>query len=147
MPHPILMCMNGESTHKQVKILICKLMANLMAITCHRGHGKGHLGLLQDPVIYLASNGAPFTIPATKLPAVVPVGATTPQCEELWATYIAECQAWTTYCLILSTTRVQLPLPSMMSTMWYLTIQLKGSMNACLSCAFSQHIRRSVNRI
>ncbi len=81
MPHPILTHVNGEPTHKQVKILIRELTANLMAIACPWGHGKGRLGLLQDPASYLARNGAPFTIPAVKLSAypIVPVGATTHQ--------------------------------------------------------------------
>jgi hypothetical protein len=48
MPHPILTRVLGESTHKQVKDDLCKLTANLMAVTCPWGHGKGHLGLLQD---------------------------------------------------------------------------------------------------
>jgi len=38
-----------------------------MAVSCPWGHNKGHLGLLQDPAIYLARNGAAFTIPANPL--------------------------------------------------------------------------------
>jgi hypothetical protein len=79
MPHPILTQVVGEPTHKEVKNALCKLTANLMAISCPWGHDKGHLGLLQDPGIYLACNRVPFTIPATKSPHyhVVLVGATT----------------------------------------------------------------------
>jgi len=109
MPHPSLTRIKGEPTHKQVKIVLRELTANLMAVSCPWGHDKGHLGLLQDPVIYEARNGAPFTIPAAEPPAypVVPVGATAPQREELHATNAAARKAWTTYRLVLAITRDQ----------------------------------------
>jgi hypothetical protein len=50
MQHPIV----GEPTHKQLKLIPHKLTANLMAVSCPWGHNKGHLGLLQDPALYLA---------------------------------------------------------------------------------------------
>ncbi len=77
-----------------------------MAVSCRWGHEKGHLGLFQDPTIYLACNGAQFDIPTAKSPAypIVPTGATTPQHKELRATNAAACKAWTTYCLVLSIT-------------------------------------------
>ncbi len=68
MPHGILTRITGERTHKQLKILEKELAANLMAIPCPWGHGKGHLGLLQDPVLYLQCNGAAFTVPAVVPP-------------------------------------------------------------------------------
>jgi hypothetical protein len=68
MPHATLTRINGEPTHKLLKILEKKLAANLMAIPCPWGHGKGHLGLLQDPVLYLQCNSAAFTIPAAAPP-------------------------------------------------------------------------------
>ena len=109
MPHPSLTRIRGEPTHKQVKIVLRELTANLMAVSCPWGHDKGHLGLLQDPAIYQARNGAAFTIPAAEPPAypVVPVGATAPQREELRATNVAARKAWTTYRLVLSITRDQ----------------------------------------
>jgi hypothetical protein len=58
MLHPTLTRIKGEPTHKQVKLVIQELTANLMAVSCLWGHEKGHLGLLQDPTIYLACNGA-----------------------------------------------------------------------------------------
>jgi hypothetical protein len=61
MPHPILTRVFGKPTHKQIKNIICKLLANLMAISCLSKHSKGHLGLLQDPDIYLARNGEDST--------------------------------------------------------------------------------------
>jgi hypothetical protein len=106
MPHPSLTHVKGEWTHKQVKIVLRELTANLMGPW---GHEKGHLGLLQDPAIYLARNGATFTIPDAKPPAypIVPVGATAPQRKELRATNAAARKAWTTYRLVLSITRDQ----------------------------------------
>jgi hypothetical protein len=88
MPHPTLTHVKGEPTHKQVKVVLREFTTNLMAVSCPWGHAKGHLGLLQDPAIYLARNGAQFDIPAAKPPTypVVPAGATTFQCKELQAT-------------------------------------------------------------
>jgi hypothetical protein len=93
MPHPTLTRIKGEPTHKQVKLVIQELTANLMAVSCPWGHEKGHLGLLQDPTIYLACNGAQFDIPTAEPPAypIVPTGATAPQREELRATNAAAC--------------------------------------------------------
>jgi hypothetical protein len=63
IPHPILTRVFGKPTNKQIKTVICKMLANLMAISCKWGHSKGHLGILQDPAIYLACNGEAFNIP------------------------------------------------------------------------------------
>jgi hypothetical protein len=109
MPHAILTRVLGKPTHKQVKMVIRELTANLMAISCPWGHNKGHLGLLQDPAIYLANNGAVFTIPAAEPPMypVIPVGTNVQQREELRAINIAARKAWATYRLILAITRDQ----------------------------------------
>ena len=55
--------------HTSLKALENELAANLMAIPCPWGHNKGHLGLLQDPAIYLKQNGAPFNTPVNAPPA------------------------------------------------------------------------------
>jgi hypothetical protein len=109
MPHPILTRVFGEPTHKQIKTVICKLVANLMAISCPWGHSKGHLGLLQDPAIYLACNGEAFNIPHVETLAypVIPVGTMTPNREELCATNVAACKAWNTYKMVLTIIRDQ----------------------------------------
>jgi hypothetical protein len=109
MPHAILTRVLGEPTHKQVKIVIRELTTNLMAISCPLGHNKGHLGLLQDPTIYLARNGAAFTIPAAEPPTypVIPVGTNVQQREDLQAINIAARKAWATYRLVLAITRDQ----------------------------------------
>ena len=63
MPIPILTIrVLGEPTHKQVKIVIWELTTNRMAVSCSWGHGKGHLGLLHDPAIYLTCNRGAFNI-------------------------------------------------------------------------------------
>ena len=44
MPHAIVTRVLGEPTHKQVKMVISELTANLMAVSCPWGHNKGHSG-------------------------------------------------------------------------------------------------------
>jgi hypothetical protein len=102
MPNLVPTRVLGEPTHKQLNLILRELTANLMAISCHWGHNKGHLGLLQDPALYLAQNGASFDIPAAKPPSypVVPAGATTHQREELWAQNSTARKVWNTYCLV-----------------------------------------------
>jgi hypothetical protein len=79
-------------------------------ISCPWGHSKGHLGLLQDPAIYLACNGEAFNIPHVEPPAypVIPAGATTTNCKKLRTTNAAACKAWNTYKMVLIITRDQL---------------------------------------
>jgi hypothetical protein len=107
MPHPILTRVFGEPTHEQVKMVIHELSANLMAIFCPWGHSKGHLGLLQDPAIYLAHNGEAFNIPHNEPPAypVMPAGATTAKCKELYIINPAARKAWNTHKMVLTITR------------------------------------------
>ena len=109
MPHPTLTRVLEEPTHKQVKMVIWELTANLMAVSCPWGHNKGHLGLLQDPAIYLARNQAAFTIPANEPPTypLITAGATAQAQEELQATNISVRKAWATYRLVLAITRDQ----------------------------------------
>jgi hypothetical protein len=66
-----------------------------MAISCPWGHNKWHLGLLQVPAIYLAHNGAAFTIQAYKIPTyfLITAGTTAQQREEI-ATNISMRKAW-----------------------------------------------------
>ncbi len=68
MPHPVLTGVLGEQTHKQLILILRKLTANFAAVSCPWGHNKGHLGLLQDPDLYLAQNRASFDIPAAVPP-------------------------------------------------------------------------------
>jgi hypothetical protein len=91
MPHNVVHTrVLGEPTHKQIKMVIRELSANLMAVSCPWGHSKGHLGLLQDTTIYTACNGEAVTIPADEPPTypVMPNGATALQWEELRANNI-----------------------------------------------------------
>ena len=102
--HTTLTRVLGEPTHKQVKMVIRELTTNLMAVSCPWGHNKGHLGLLQDPAIYLAHNSAAFTIPANEPPTYPLI----PQArEELRATNISVRNVWATYRLVLAITRDQ----------------------------------------
>jgi hypothetical protein len=104
MLHATLTRVLREPTHKQVKMVIRELTANLMAVSCPWGHNKGHLGFLQDPAIYVARNRGAFTIPANEPPTypVIPNGATTQAREELRAKCIAARKAWATYRLVLA---------------------------------------------
>jgi hypothetical protein len=109
MPHVTLTRILGEPSHRQLKQLERKLTANLMVVPCPWGHNKGHLGLLQDPVLYVQRNGAAFTIPAAALPAypVIVAGITTAKREEQRANNISACKAWSTYMIVHTTTRDQ----------------------------------------
>jgi hypothetical protein len=109
MPHLILTRVIGKPPHKQIKTVICKLLANLIAVSCQWRHSKGHLGLLQDLAIYLARNGEAFNIPHVEPLAypVIPTGATTANREELRTTNAATCKAWNTYKMVLTITRNQ----------------------------------------
>jgi hypothetical protein len=152
MPHLILTCVSGEPTHKQIKTVIHELLANLIAISCPWGHSKSHLGLLQDPAIYLAHNEEAFNIPHVKPPAypVIPAGATTADREELRDTNAATCKAWNTYKMVLTITRDHLRRQSTTSTMLFLTTPPKVSMpsiSAPLSCTSSTPTPRSANLI
>jgi hypothetical protein len=106
MPHPILTRVFGKPTHKHIKTIIHKLLANLMAISGPWGYSKGHLGLLQDPAIYLACNGEVFIIPHIEPPAypVILASATTANCKDLSPTYAAACMAWNTNKMVLTIT-------------------------------------------
>jgi hypothetical protein len=109
MPHPVLTRVLGEPTHKQLKLLLCKLTANLMAVSCPWEHNKGHLRLLQVLALYLAQNGASFDIPPAKPPLypIVPACATAHQCKKLRAQNNSARKAWTTYRLVRAITRNQ----------------------------------------
>jgi hypothetical protein len=77
-----------------------------MAISCPWGHSKGHLGLLQDPAIYLACNREAFNIQNIEPPAypVNPAGSTTTKRKKLCATNDPAHKAWKTYTMVLTIT-------------------------------------------
>ena len=141
MPHTTLTRVLGEPTHKQVKMVIQELTANLMAVSCPWGHNKGHLGLLQDPAIYLAHNSAAFTIPANEPPTypIIPAGATTQAREELRATNITARKASATYRLVLAITRDQFA--AAIDDVYYAVLDdpTKG-LNGVDLCMLVQHI-------
>jgi hypothetical protein len=109
MPHVTLTRILGKPSHCQLKQLEHKLTANLLAVSCPWGHITGHLGLLQDPVLYLQCNSAAFMIPAAA-PLAYPIivaGATTAKRKEHCANNISGCKAWSTYMIVHTITRNQ----------------------------------------
>jgi hypothetical protein len=150
MPHPMLTRVFGEPTHKHVKMVIRELIANLMAVSYPWCHNKGHLGLLQDPAIYLARNHAAFTIPVNEPPTylLIPIGATAQAREELLATNILGAKRGQPTGLYWRSLKTNLPPPSMTSTTPSSTIQRKdltASTYACLSNTLSLRMPRSAN--
>jgi hypothetical protein len=108
MPHGTLTRIMGEPTHKQLCILEKELAANLMAVPCPWGHGKGHLGLLQDPVLYLQRNDAAFIIP-NAAPPEYPLNppAIAPARKAARATNLTKRKAWNMYVIVSTITRDQ----------------------------------------
>ena len=99
MPNKTLTVIDGEPTHKAVKKLEKELGANLIAVACPFGHGKGHLGILQPDAIFFQRNGAHFVPPANAPPAypVIPPGSTTAEREQLRAENTIAKNAWQTF--------------------------------------------------
>jgi hypothetical protein len=139
MPHPDLTCVLGEPTHKQLNLILHKLTANLIAISCPWGYNKGHLGLLRDPALYLAQNGVSFDIRAAKPPPypIVPAGATAHQCKELRAQNTSACKAWTTYRTSVTSLATNLLLPLTTSSTLSSTIRSRVCTVSTSACLFS----------
>jgi hypothetical protein len=87
MPHQTLTKISGEPTHTAVKQLERELAANLIAVECPSGLGKGYLGKIQPVAIFTARNGGPYVPPAAAPPAypTLPADTTTAIHEELKA--------------------------------------------------------------
>eukprot|EP00804_Cyclotella_cryptica_P013267 CCRYP_007042-RA/>CCRYP_007042-RA protein AED:0.32 eAED:0.32 QI:0/0/0/1/0/0.33/3/0/993 len=98
MPHPSLTKINGEPTHVAMKKLEKELAANLIAVHCPWGHGRGYLGELLPAALFQARYGAAYMPPAASPPAypVIPPGATVAAREELRATNDEAQQHWQT---------------------------------------------------
>ena len=111
MPHRTLTRIAGEPTHASLKALEKELAANLMAVPCPWGHNKGHLGLLQDPAIYLQRNGEAFNIPADAPPAYpadLAGNAAAGVREAARADNQAQLKAWETYIIVRTVTRTMI---------------------------------------
>ena len=70
-----LMQINGEPTHKKVKVTEKEIQDNLIAISCPRGLGKGHLGIPQDPAVFLHQNRVAY-MPSLQTPhayTIIPI--------------------------------------------------------------------------
>jgi hypothetical protein len=112
-----------------------------MAIPCPWGHGTGHLGLLQDPVLYLQCNNISYTVPCT-VPPDYPINppAAAPAPEVAWAANLAKCKAWNTYIIICTITRHQFA--AAIDDVYYAELDdpTKG-LNAISLCDLVTHIR------
>jgi hypothetical protein len=106
MPYGTLTRITGEPTHKQLQILNKELATNLMAIPSPWGHGKGRLGLLQDPVLDLQCNGTSYTVPGVA-PPDYPINppAAAPAREATWVANLAKHKGWNTYIIVCTITR------------------------------------------
>jgi hypothetical protein len=79
-----------------------------MAIPCPWGHMKEHLGLLQDPVLYLQCNGASYTVPGMAPPDyLINPPAAAPVHETARAANLAERKVWNTYIIVCTITGKQ----------------------------------------
>ena len=58
MPHQALTKINGAPTHTAMKKLEKELAANLIAVHCPWGHGRGYLGELLPAALFQARYGA-----------------------------------------------------------------------------------------
>ena len=87
MPHQVINKMVGEPTYPGMKKWKKQMNANLIAVKTPQtwGRGIGRLGLLQDPVVFHAINGASNNpSDAAPLPyLLIPQGASTAAREEL----------------------------------------------------------------
>jgi hypothetical protein len=109
MPHVTLTRILGKPSHCQLKQHERELTTNLMVVPYPWGHNKGHLGLLQDPILYLQCNGAAIRIPEAAPPAypVIVASATTAKHEEQRANNISAHKAWLTHMIVHTITHDQ----------------------------------------
>ena len=99
--HQVINKMVGEPTYTGMKKWKKQMNANLIAVKTPQtwGRGKGHLGLLQDPVVFHAINGAAYNPPnVAPLPyPLIPQGAPTAARKELRATNEVQTFDWDRY--------------------------------------------------
>jgi hypothetical protein len=136
MPHTTLTRVTGEPMHKLLKLLEKELATNFMAIPCPWGHGKGHLGLLQDPVLYLQCNGAAFDIPDAAPPdyPINPPAALLAR-EAARAANLVKQKAWNTYLVIAAITRDQFA--AAIDNVYYAALDDHTEMDGQRTTAFS----------
>ena len=132
MPHHTLTKISGEPTHAAMKHLEKELKANLIAVDCPWGLGRGYLGELLPAAIYTAQYGAAYTPPDASPPPypIIPHGAATAIREELRATNEEAQKNWQT---MLSATRLLqvMPwMPSVHDTRQFPTAQ-SGNRSSC----------------
>jgi hypothetical protein len=104
-------------------------------------HVKGHLGLLQDLVLYLQCNSATFTVLATA-PPEYPLNppAAAPTREAARAANLADRKAWNTYIIVCTITRNQFT--TAIDDIYYATLDdPTEGLNAISLQDFVTHIR------
>ena len=98
MPHQIIDKIVGKPTYPDMKKWKNQMNANLIAVKTPQTWGriKGHIVILQDPVVFLARNGAVYNpLGTSPLPyPLIPQGATTAAREELRATNKVQTFNW-----------------------------------------------------
>jgi hypothetical protein len=99
MPRQTLTKISGEPTHTAVKHLERELAANLIAVECPWGLGKGYLGKVHPVAIFTAWSGGPYIPPAATPPVYpnIPPGTTTPTRKELKAINKEAQKNWQTH--------------------------------------------------
>jgi hypothetical protein len=111
------------------------------------GKGKGHLGILQDPVLYLQQNGAAFVIPAAA-PPDYPINppAATPAREAARAANLAKRKAWNTYLIVATITRDQFA--AAINNGYYVALDdPTEGLNAISLCDLITHVRTTYTTI
>ena len=98
MPHPVLTRITGEPTYQAMKHWKKEMQSNLLKVSMpdNWGRGKGLIGELQDPAVFIARNGAAYNPPLVAPPnyPVIPPGSTTQQREELRAENATNKEFW-----------------------------------------------------
>ena len=99
MPHPVLTRIPGEPTYQAMKHWKKEMQSNLLKVSMpdNWGRGKGLIGELQDPAVFIARNGAAYNPPPAAPPnyPVIPPGSTTQQREQLRAENATNKEFWT----------------------------------------------------
>ena len=100
MPYPFLTNISGEPTYQNMKQRKKEMSSNLISLKMPQawGQGKGILGALQDPVIFLACNGAAYNPPAAapQTYPLIPGRTITSERERLRADNNTASKHWTT---------------------------------------------------
>ena len=133
--------MVGEPTYPGMKKWKRQMNANLISVKTPQtwGQGKGHLGLLQDPVVFHSRNGAAHNpLNAAPLPyPLISQGASTAAREELRATNEVQTFDWDRY---QHTHRITVNIGTAVFKEWVIAIMASTSAH-CMSTRWSDSQR------